>query len=259
MGLSGVSVVGHCLEIDGRVVRDRAAVEPKPHRSTPAWLDRSPSASPGARKILPQWVRARHRGFPLIDPDICPGRRVPVRRLSGDSRDRLSSVTAVASWLLAFASTWRAHWCRDSRRTQAAGEAQWGCDRRLHPRAARAGPAVATAAGPSGWGVQPLPVPDRTRTAQAKRGHPAADREGLRISAEQLYVRAGILETGRQPRARRRRILADRTLDERQKQVLLDIYESFCRENAQHEQHDAGLGGGASAPGGGAVAAATAK
>jgi transcriptional regulator with XRE-family HTH domain len=54
--------------------------------------------------------------------------------------------------------------------------------------------------------------------------------KGLRISAEALYVRAGILEQ-RQGGAVVDAVLADTELSERQKQVLLDIYESFRREN----------------------------
>ena len=54
--------------------------------------------------------------------------------------------------------------------------------------------------------------------------------KGLRISAEALYVRAGILEQ-RQGGAVVDAVLADPELSERQKQVLLDVYESFRREN----------------------------
>ncbi len=57
--------------------------------------------------------------------------------------------------------------------------------------------------------------------------------KGLRISAEQLYVRAGILETREGNPELVAAILADEDLGERQKQVLLDIYESFRRENVQ--------------------------
>ena len=56
--------------------------------------------------------------------------------------------------------------------------------------------------------------------------------KALRISAEALYVQAGILEqregSGLLPDA----VLADDVLNERQKQVLLEIYDSFRRENA---------------------------
>ncbi len=53
--------------------------------------------------------------------------------------------------------------------------------------------------------------------------------KGLRISAEALYVRAGILE--QQPAGDVvGAVLADPTLSERQKQVLLDVYRSFRRE-----------------------------
>jgi transcriptional regulator with XRE-family HTH domain len=56
--------------------------------------------------------------------------------------------------------------------------------------------------------------------------------KGLRISAEQLYVRAGILEYREGNQELVAAILSDEDLGERQKQVLLDIYESFRRENA---------------------------
>ena len=76
--------------------------------------------------------------------------------------------------------------------------------------------------------------------SQIERGlrKPSADilqqiAKGLRISAEQLYVRAGILETRHGSAELVAAILADEVLAERQKQVLIDIYESFCRENAQ--------------------------
>jgi transcriptional regulator with XRE-family HTH domain len=63
--------------------------------------------------------------------------------------------------------------------------------------------------------------------------------KGLRISAEALYVQAGILDKplgGPVPDA----IRADTELSERQKQVLLDVYESFRRENAaKQDQHRA--------------------
>ncbi|MEU0335725.1 helix-turn-helix transcriptional regulator [Streptomyces sp. NPDC006193] len=78
--------------------------------------------------------------------------------------------------------------------------------------------------------------------------------KALRISAETLYVRAGILDAERDGEERLREgatravILADPSLNERQKQVLLQIYESFRKEN--------GFGGGESA-GGETVAPAT--
>ncbi|RZS44635.1 helix-turn-helix protein [Herbihabitans rhizosphaerae] len=55
--------------------------------------------------------------------------------------------------------------------------------------------------------------------------------KGLRISAEALYVQAGILDLpagGPVVDA----VRSDDELTERQKQVLLDIYESFRRENS---------------------------
>lgn len=54
--------------------------------------------------------------------------------------------------------------------------------------------------------------------------------KGLRVSAEALYVRAGILEQ-RDPSPVRDAVLADTVINERQKQVLLEIYASFCHEN----------------------------
>jgi transcriptional regulator with XRE-family HTH domain len=56
--------------------------------------------------------------------------------------------------------------------------------------------------------------------------------KGLRISAEALYVRAGILEDRPADSGVRSALLADPDLNERQKQVLLEIYESFRKENA---------------------------
>jgi transcriptional regulator with XRE-family HTH domain len=54
--------------------------------------------------------------------------------------------------------------------------------------------------------------------------------KGLRISAEALYVKAGILDE--KPASDvTDAVFADPTLTERQKQVLLDIYQSFRREN----------------------------
>ena len=54
--------------------------------------------------------------------------------------------------------------------------------------------------------------------------------KGLRISAEALYLQAGILEQRDGDPAVAEAILADPVLTERQKQVLLEIYESFRRE-----------------------------
>ncbi len=55
--------------------------------------------------------------------------------------------------------------------------------------------------------------------------------KALRISAEQLYVRAGILDERVGDDTVTGAILGDTGLSERQKQVLLEIYESFRREN----------------------------
>ncbi len=59
--------------------------------------------------------------------------------------------------------------------------------------------------------------------------------KGLRISAEALYVKAGILEE-KPASAVTDAVLVDPLLTERQKQVLLDVYQSFRRENAANEE-----------------------
>ena len=56
--------------------------------------------------------------------------------------------------------------------------------------------------------------------------------KGLRISAEALYVQAGILEDRPADSGVRAAVLAEPELTERQKQVLLEIYESFRKEAA---------------------------
>lgn len=55
--------------------------------------------------------------------------------------------------------------------------------------------------------------------------------KGLRISAEALYVQAGILEDRPGDSGVRAAVLTDPHLTERQKQVLIEIYESFRRES----------------------------
>jgi transcriptional regulator with XRE-family HTH domain len=69
--------------------------------------------------------------------------------------------------------------------------------------------------------------------------------KGLRISAESLYVRAGILDEQDPHQAEvGAAILGDPGLSERQKRVLLDIYQAFCSENT----HAAGSTAEASEP-----------
>ncbi|HSK55039.1 MAG TPA: helix-turn-helix transcriptional regulator [Jiangellales bacterium] len=60
--------------------------------------------------------------------------------------------------------------------------------------------------------------------------------KALRISAEVLYVRAGLIEEPSADRSVETAVLADHTMSERQKQVLLDIYESFRRENVHSNE-----------------------
>ena len=81
--------------------------------------------------------------------------------------------------------------------------------------------------------------------SQIERGlrKPSADilqqlAKGLRISAEALYVQAGILDDRPADTGVRSALLADTDLSERQKQVLIEIYESFRRENAADAETD---------------------
>jgi transcriptional regulator with XRE-family HTH domain len=74
--------------------------------------------------------------------------------------------------------------------------------------------------------------------SQVERGlrKPSADilqqiAKGLRISAEALYVQAGILEDRPGDSGVRAALLTDPQLTERQKQVLIEIYESFRKES----------------------------
>lgn len=73
--------------------------------------------------------------------------------------------------------------------------------------------------------------------SQVERGlrRPSADilqqiAKGLRISAEALYVQAGILDDKEGETTVTEAILADTDITERQKQMLIDIYESFRKE-----------------------------
>jgi transcriptional regulator with XRE-family HTH domain len=73
--------------------------------------------------------------------------------------------------------------------------------------------------------------------SQIERGlrKPSADvlqqiAKALRVSAEVLYVRAGMLEPSEASEVRDA-IVTDTAITERQKQVLLEIYTSFCQQN----------------------------
>jgi transcriptional regulator with XRE-family HTH domain len=60
--------------------------------------------------------------------------------------------------------------------------------------------------------------------------------KALRVSAEVLYVRAGILEPTDKSQVRDA-IVTDTAITERQKQILLDIYASFTQQNEPtHEE-----------------------
>jgi transcriptional regulator with XRE-family HTH domain len=75
--------------------------------------------------------------------------------------------------------------------------------------------------------------------SQIERGlrRPSADilqqiAKGLRISAEALYVQAGFLEDKAPGSVVRDALLTDPELTERQKQMLIEVYESFRKETA---------------------------
>jgi transcriptional regulator with XRE-family HTH domain len=75
--------------------------------------------------------------------------------------------------------------------------------------------------------------------SQIERGlrRPSADilqqiAKGLRISAEALYVQAGFLEDRAPGSMVREAILTDPELSQRQRQMLIEIYESFRKETA---------------------------
>ncbi|WP_406048468.1 helix-turn-helix domain-containing protein [Kribbella sp. NBC_00889] len=84
--------------------------------------------------------------------------------------------------------------------------------------------------------------------SQIERGlrKPSADvlqqlAKALRISAETLYVRAGILDPDDGSDSRSASgvvdaVLLDPVLNERQKRVLLDVYASFVRENTPSDE-----------------------
>lgn len=78
--------------------------------------------------------------------------------------------------------------------------------------------------------------------SQVERGlrKPSADvlsqiAKALRVSAEVLYVRAGILEASETSQVRDA-IITDTAITERQKQILLDIYASFAQHNESSAQ-----------------------
>ncbi|MGZ4688588.1 MAG: helix-turn-helix domain-containing protein [Acidimicrobiia bacterium] len=64
--------------------------------------------------------------------------------------------------------------------------------------------------------------------------------KGLRISAETLYVRAGILDEREEDADLVARILRDPSINERQKQALIDVYRSFQHERQQPGAVDLG-------------------
>jgi transcriptional regulator with XRE-family HTH domain len=84
--------------------------------------------------------------------------------------------------------------------------------------------------------------------SQIERGlrRPSADilqqiAKGLRISAEALYVQAGFLEDRPPGSVVREAVLTDQELSERQKQMLIEIYESFRKETLMSRAGTAGI------------------
>jgi transcriptional regulator with XRE-family HTH domain len=80
--------------------------------------------------------------------------------------------------------------------------------------------------------------------SQIERGlrKPSADvlnqiAKALRVSAEVLYIRAGILEPSENNEVRDV-IITDPAITERQKQVLLEIYTSFVQQNEGQQNED---------------------
>ena len=78
--------------------------------------------------------------------------------------------------------------------------------------------------------------------SQIERGlrKPSADvlnqiAKALRVSAEVLYVQAGILEPSEKSEVRDA-VITDTAITERQKQVLLDIYNSFIQQNEADDE-----------------------
>lgn len=73
--------------------------------------------------------------------------------------------------------------------------------------------------------------------------------KALRISAETLYVQAGILEDRDTDESFTVAVYSDTSITERQKQVLVDIYESFRRENRSGPEDAVSGPGAAERPG----------
>jgi transcriptional regulator with XRE-family HTH domain len=92
--------------------------------------------------------------------------------------------------------------------------------------------------------------------SQVERGlrRPSADilqqiAKGLRISAEALYVQAGMLDDKPGETTVTDAIMADAEITERQKQMLIDIYESFRKEvRADAEAQAAAMARSAESP-----------
>jgi transcriptional regulator with XRE-family HTH domain len=74
--------------------------------------------------------------------------------------------------------------------------------------------------------------------------------KALRISAETLYVQAGILEAPVGAPDLARAIMADQTISEEQKQALVRIYLSFRRDHEEERPQDRAASSDEAAPAG---------
>ncbi|HEY0868792.1 MAG TPA: helix-turn-helix transcriptional regulator, partial [Acidothermaceae bacterium] len=72
--------------------------------------------------------------------------------------------------------------------------------------------------------------------------------KGLRISAEALYVQAGILDERVVGGVVIDAIIADPTITERQKQVMVEVYDSFRKENLRRDADEAALAQASAGP-----------
>ena len=85
--------------------------------------------------------------------------------------------------------------------------------------------------------LESVPQPDRAGPAQAVGRDPPGIAQALRISAETLYVRAGILDERADAAPDLvAAVLRRPDLSERQKQVLMEIYRSFQTETRAGEE-----------------------
>ena len=81
--------------------------------------------------------------------------------------------------------------------------------------------------------LESVPQPDRAGLRKPSAEILQGIARGLRISAETLYVRAGILDERGDPPDLVAAVSSDPSLTERQKQVLVEIYRSFQQDDRE--------------------------